>query len=75
MCVLCQPVVGRHHIDGYVRSSVQDLELISRALFGRPSTDGLVAPVPFREVSLPKKLKFGYYTSGECEWHSRFVFN
>lgn len=44
--------------------SVADLELISRVIFGAPSTDNAVPPLPFREASLPKKMKFGYYTWG-----------
>ena len=40
--------------------SVDDLEVASKLMFG----NGGVAPVPFREVELPAKLKFGYYTSG-----------
>jgi len=44
--------------------SVKDLELVSRVIFGAPSTDNSVPPLPFKEVSLPKKMKFGYYTWG-----------
>jgi len=44
--------------------SVNDLELVSRALFGAPSQNNSTAPLPFREVELPAKLKFGFYTSG-----------
>ena len=45
--------------------SVADLELISRILFGGASTNNDIPPLPFREVTLPKKMKFGYYTSGK----------
>jgi len=44
--------------------SVPDLELISRVAFGAPSTNNFIPPLPFREVKLASKLKFGYYTSG-----------
>jgi hypothetical protein len=44
--------------------SVDDVVLLSRALLGKPSALHDVPPVPFKEVSLPSKLKFGYYTSG-----------
>lgn len=47
--------------------SVADLELVSRVVFGGPSTDNNIPPLPFREVTLPKKLKFGYYTAGETQ--------
>jgi len=49
---------------GAMTRSVKDLELVYRATFGPPSTDQNIAPLPYREVELPKKLKFGYYTSG-----------
>lgn len=45
--------------------SVADLELISRIVFGSASTNNDIPPLPFREITLPKKLKFGYYTSGK----------
>lgn len=46
-------------------SSVADLELISRVIFGGTSTGNTIPPLTFREVQLPRKLKFGYYTSGK----------
>ncbi|KAF9485469.1 amidase [Pholiota conissans] len=60
------PVPGSEGIvtvAGPMGRSVEDLELISRVTFGVPSSDYLVPPLPFREVAMPKKLKFGYYTS------------
>ncbi|KDR65722.1 hypothetical protein GALMADRAFT_260127 [Galerina marginata CBS 339.88] len=50
-------------VAGPMGRSVADLELISRVLFGAPCSNHSIAPLPFREVQLPKKLKFGYYTS------------
>lgn len=44
-------------------SSVQDLELYTRVAFGAQGRNHNVAPVPFRDVILPSKLKFGYFTS------------
>lgn len=43
---------------------MKDLEIVARTLFGGPSTTDYIPPLPFREVSIRKKLKFGYYTSG-----------
>jgi len=40
-----------------------DLELIARVAFGNQSPNYSVAPIPFRDVQLPQKLRFGYYTS------------
>ena len=50
---------------GPMTRSVGDVELACRALFSKSSTlvEGL-PPVPYRDVTLPQKLKFGYYKSG-----------
>lgn len=46
-------------------SSVKDLELIARVTFGKNQSPSYsVVPIPFRDVQLPQKLRFGYYTSG-----------
>ena len=46
-------------------SSVKDLDLIARVTFGNnQSPSHSVVPIPFRDVQLPQKLRFGYYTSG-----------
>lgn len=45
---------------GPMARSVEDIELASRVVFGR-STNGSSVPVPYREVKLKQKLKFGYY--------------
>jgi amidase len=45
-------------------SSVADIELFCRTTFGVQDSLNSVAPVPYREVQLPPKLRFGYYTSG-----------
>jgi hypothetical protein len=43
--------------------SVDDLITASKVLFGLgPDED--VAPLPYRDVKLPSKLKLGYYTDG-----------
>jgi Asp-tRNA(Asn)/Glu-tRNA(Gln) amidotransferase A subunit family amidase len=44
--------------------SVRDLTLAARVVFGQPDELGVVAPMPFREVELPERLKFGFYTDG-----------
>jgi Asp-tRNA(Asn)/Glu-tRNA(Gln) amidotransferase A subunit family amidase len=44
--------------------SVQDLVVAARVLFGAPDKARDVAPVPFRDVELPQKLKFGFYVDG-----------
>lgn len=50
-------------VAGPMGRSVSDLEVISRVAFGAPSTNNFIPPLPFREVKLAPKLKFGYYTS------------
>ncbi|TEB29057.1 amidase [Coprinellus micaceus] len=54
---------GIKTVAGPMARSVDDVVLLSRALLGKPSALHDVPPVPFKEVSLPSKLKFGYYTS------------
>ena len=44
--------------------SVKDVELAARVVVGQQGVGYHPAPVPYREVQLPSKLKFGYYTSG-----------
>jgi amidase len=46
--------------------SVADLELMARVLFGERggSQDCFPVPIPYRDVTLPKKLRFGYYLNG-----------
>lgn len=57
--------------------SVKDLELLSKVAFGLPGRSHDVAPLPFRDITLPSKLRFGYYTHG-VSLHSlktvRFVY-
>ncbi|KAF8159688.1 amidase [Crassisporium funariophilum] len=48
---------------GPMGRSVKDLEIVSRITFGAPSSNHSIPPLPFREVKLPSKLRFGYYTS------------
>ena len=46
--------------------SVADLERMARVLFG--AREGghayFPAPIPYRDVKLPEKLRFGYYLNG-----------
>ncbi len=46
--------------------SVADLERMARVLFGERggSQDYFPAPIPYRDVTLPEKLRFGYYLNG-----------
>ena len=42
---------------------VEDLEAATRAVIGRRGSDKFYfpAPIPYRDVQLPNRLKFGYY--------------
>ncbi|KAG8982635.1 hypothetical protein FRB93_007949 [Tulasnella sp. JGI-2019a] len=52
---LCMGPMGR---------SVDDIELACRLIFGRSTKlDIWLPPLPFKEVTIPAKLKFGYYKS------------
>ncbi|KAL5536849.1 hypothetical protein ACEPAF_672 [Sanghuangporus sanghuang] len=50
---------------GPMGRSVDDIEVASRILFGAewPEYKRLFPPLPYREATLPNKLRFGYYTS------------
>ncbi|KII87208.1 hypothetical protein PLICRDRAFT_113002 [Plicaturopsis crispa FD-325 SS-3] len=48
---------------GPMSRSVADLELASRFSFGTQDPIHDTPPVPYRDVELPPKLRFGYYTS------------
>ncbi|OCH93682.1 amidase signature enzyme [Obba rivulosa] len=53
-----------HGTVGPMGRSVDDLELACRLMFGvRDKVAFNPAPIPFREVKLPQKLRFGYYLS------------
>ena len=43
---------------------MSDIELFCRTAFGAQDRLNKIPPVPYREVQLPSKLRFGYYTSG-----------
>ena len=45
---------------GPMARTVEDIEIASRVVFGK-SANYSSAPVPYREVKLGQKLKFGYY--------------
>jgi amidase len=48
---------------GPMARSLADVEMACRIMFGIQSAEHDIAPVPYRDVSLPEKLRFGYYTS------------
>ncbi|KAG5647829.1 hypothetical protein DXG03_007753 [Asterophora parasitica] len=48
---------------GPMGRSVDDLQLVSRLVFGAAGIDQSVPPLPYREPTLSPKLRFGYYTS------------
>jgi amidase len=48
--------------------SVDDVELVCRISFGQQGVNRETPPLPYRDIQLPAKLKFGYYTSGKVEW-------
>ncbi|VDC00957.1 unnamed protein product [Peniophora sp. CBMAI 1063] len=50
-------------VNGPMGRSVEDLKIVAQVLFGQRNSNYFPAPVPYREISLPKKLRFGYYTS------------
>jgi hypothetical protein len=54
-------------VAGPMGRSVADLERMARLLFGERDAsrqDYFPAPVPYRDVTLPKRLRFGYYLNG-----------
>lgn len=55
-----------HAVAGPMGRSVADLERMSRVLFGKQGSGHgyFPAPVPYRDVTLPEKLRFGYYLNG-----------
>ena len=50
-------------VSGPMGRGVEDLELAARAVIGRRGGDKFYfpVPIPYRDVQLPEKLKFGYY--------------
>ncbi|KAI0741898.1 amidase signature enzyme [Daedaleopsis nitida] len=59
---------GIRSVAGPMGRSVEDLELAARVVFGKTqgrstSTGCDPAPLPYRDVALPEKLRFGYYLS------------
>ncbi|KAF5383525.1 hypothetical protein D9615_003592 [Tricholomella constricta] len=62
----CGPVPGFEGIKtvvGPMGRSIDDLDLVSRLVFGVQGVEQSIPPLPFREANLPSKLRFGYYTS------------
>lgn len=59
---------GLHDIPavfGPIGRTVEDIELACRVAFALESDNYDPAPIPYRDVTLPEKLKFGYYVSGQ----------
>ncbi|KAI0927448.1 hypothetical protein AcV5_007990 [Taiwanofungus camphoratus] len=54
---------GAPDVMGPMGRSVDDIELACRLVFGKTIEDSILAPVPYREVKLPDKLRLGYYVS------------
>ncbi|KAJ7693428.1 amidase [Mycena rosella] len=54
---------GVKSVCGPMARCMDDLELACRVSFGYPGAYRDFPPVPFRDVTLPEKLRFGYYTS------------
>lgn len=54
---------------GPMTRSVEDLELVARTVFNSTIltdvAESSIAPVPYRTIELPKKIRFGYYTDSE----------
>ncbi|KAH8093799.1 amidase signature enzyme [Cristinia sonorae] len=50
-------------VTGPLARTVDDIELAARLVVGQAGSGYHPAPVPYRQVELPSKLKFGYYTS------------
>lgn len=48
---------------GPMARSISDLELFCKVAFGEAGRAADVVPLAYRQVALPEKLKFGYYTS------------
>ncbi|KAJ6489486.1 amidase signature domain-containing protein [Mycena vitilis] len=54
---------GIKSVCGPLARCMEDLELACRVSFGAPGVYNDHPPLPFHDVDLPKKLRFGYYTS------------
>jgi len=52
-------------VTGPLARTVGDIELAARLVVGQTGSGYHPAPVPYRQVELPAKLKFGYYTSDD----------
>ncbi|KAI0065501.1 amidase [Artomyces pyxidatus] len=50
-------------VTGPMARSVNDLEVMLRVTFGGQDTNYFPAPVPYRDVEIPKVVRFGYYTT------------
>ncbi|KAI8996557.1 amidase signature enzyme [Trametes punicea] len=54
---------GIRTVAGPMGRSVDDIELGARLVFGKQGAEYDPAPLPYREVEMPKKLRFGFYLS------------
>ncbi|KAG6869233.1 hypothetical protein C0993_009097 [Termitomyces sp. T159_Od127] len=54
---------GIKSVVGPMARSVEDLKLVSQIVFGVQGNEQSIAPIPYRQIQLPHKLRFGYYTS------------
>ncbi len=70
---ICIYICTREPARGTPRRSVDDIELAARLVFGVQGKERDPAPLPYRDVRLPERLRFGYYLSGERA-RSLFVF-
>ncbi|THH27472.1 hypothetical protein EUX98_g6717 [Antrodiella citrinella] len=50
-------------VTGPLARSVEDIELAARLVVGKSGSGYHPAPIPYRQIEMPAKLKFGYYTS------------
>ncbi|KAF9266912.1 amidase signature enzyme [Marasmius fiardii PR-910] len=56
---------GIQYTIGPMGRTVEELDMFCRGIFGFPDghEDYTLTPTPYREAELPKKMRFGYYTS------------
>ena len=50
---------------GPLARNVSDLEIACRLTFGQRGLNYDPAPIPYKDVKLPAKLRFGYYATGQ----------
>ena len=67
-------ICTRKRARGNPRRSVDDIELAARLVFGVQGREYDPAPLPYRDVRLPEKLRVGYYLSGTSPPSLLFLF-